>query len=93
MVYRRDHWPKSSNCDAIECKPLTAYVRIDGKWKKIGHWGSECHKFELIDEKQEEKDRLVKQKQEETDRLIKQKLAEIKSEVSDVKVSFTGTEL
>ena len=62
MVYRRDHWPKSGNCDAIECKPLTAYIRIDGKWTRIGYYGSECHKFELIDEKQEEKDRLVKQK-------------------------------
>jgi len=79
LVYRNFHW----DCDEIECKRLVAYVRIEGKWTKVGHFGSECHKFELIDEKQEEKDRLVKQK-----------LAEIKSEVRDVRrVTFTGTEL
>ena len=67
MVFRREHW----DCNEIECKYLTAYVRIDGKWTKIGYFGSECKRFELLDLKQEEKDRL-----------IKQKLAEIKSEVT-----------
>ena len=76
-MYRRDHWPKNDNCDAIECKALTAYVRIDGRWTRIGHFGSECHKIELIDLKQEEEDRKVKQK-----------LAEIKSEVRENKVSL-----
>lgn len=73
MVYRNEHW----DCNEIECKALTAYVRIDGRWTRIGHFGSECHKFELIDLKQEEEDRKVKQK-----------LAEIKSEVRDTKVSL-----
>lgn len=62
MVYRRDHWPKDDNCDAIECKPLTAYVRIDGKWTKIGYFGSECKKFEPLDLQQEEQERLAKQR-------------------------------
>ena len=58
MVYRREHW----NCNVVECKPLIAYVRIDGKWRRIGHYGSECKKFEPLDLKQEEQDRLTKQR-------------------------------
>ena len=89
MVYRNFHW----DCDEIECKRLVAYVRIDGKWTKVGHFGSECKNFELLDEGKEETEMQIKQKLREEDRLIKQKLAEIKSEVRDVRrVPFTGTE-
>jgi len=70
MVYRREHW----NCNAVECKPLTAYVRIDGKWARIGYYGSECNKFEPLDLQQEEQDRLTKQR-----------LDHIKSEMRQVK--------
>ncbi len=62
MVYRREHWQISDNCKEIECKPLTAYVRIEGKWIRIGHYGSECKKFEPLDLQREEQDRLSKQK-------------------------------
>ena len=58
MVYRNDHY----NCKEIECMPLTAYVRIGGKWVRIGHYGSECKKFEPLDLQQEEKERLDKEK-------------------------------
>ena len=58
MVYRKEHW----DCKEIECMPLVAYVRIEGNWVKIGHYGSKCKKFELIDQKQEEEDRLLKEK-------------------------------
>lgn len=44
-------------CEKIECKPLTAYVRIDGNWTRIGHYGSECKKFESLDLQKEELDR------------------------------------
>jgi hypothetical protein len=37
-------------------------VRIEGKWVKIGHYGSECKKFEALDLQQEEKDRLDREK-------------------------------
>lgn len=66
MVYRNEHY----DCEEIECKPLTAYVRIEGKWTRIGHYGSECKKFEPLDLQQEEQDRQ-----------LKQKLAHIKSEI------------
>lgn len=56
MVYRNEHF----NCNEAECKYLTAYVRIDGKWARIGHYGSECKKFEALDLQQEERDRLIK---------------------------------
>ncbi len=72
MVYRNFHW----DCDEIECKRLVAYVRIDGKWIKIGYWGSECHKFELIDEKQEEQERLAKQRPDH----IKSEMRQVKQE-------------
>ena len=74
MVYRREHWQISDNCQGIDCKPLTAYVRIEGKWIRIGHYGSECKKFEPLDLQQEEQDRLTKQK-----------LAQIKSMIRDAK--------
>jgi hypothetical protein len=70
MVYRNEHF----NCNESECKNLTAYVRIDGKWIRIGHYGSECKKFEYLDLEQEEKDRMVKQQ-----------LAHIKSEIKNMR--------
>jgi hypothetical protein len=54
MVYRNEH-----NCDR-DCTRLVAYVRIEGKWEKIGSYGSKCKKFE--DLQQEEKDRLDREK-------------------------------
>ena len=60
-MYRNYHW----DCKEIECKKLASYVRIDGKWTKIGYFGSECKKFELLDLNQEEKQRLDKQQLEE----------------------------
>jgi hypothetical protein len=62
MVYRREHWQISDNCNVVDCKPLTAYVRIDGKWIRIGHYGLECQKFEPLDLQQEEQDRQLKQR-------------------------------
>lgn len=56
MVYRLDHLEKNKDCDEIECRALSAYVRIDGKWTKIGYFGSECKKFKLLDIQQEQED-------------------------------------
>jgi len=74
MVYRREHWQISDNCKEIECKPLTAYVRIEGKWTRIGYYGYECKKFEPLDLEQEEQDRQ-----------LKQKLENIKSEIKNAR--------
>ena len=70
MVYRNEHF----NCNESECKYLTAYVRIEGKWTRIGHYGSECEKFEALDLQQEEQDRLSKEKHD----FIKSQLKQIK---------------
>ena len=51
MVYRREH-----NC-TVECTELTAYVRIEGKWVRVGYYGSECNRLDSLDLKQEERDR------------------------------------
>ena len=56
MVYRNYHDECKENCTR-----LVAYVRIDGKWKKIGHYGSECKQFEPLD-LQKEEERLYKEK-------------------------------
>ena len=58
MVYRNEHW----DCKEIECMPLTAYIRVGRNWVKIGHYGSECKKFELLDLQQEEQNRLDKER-------------------------------
>ncbi len=70
MVYRNEHF----NCNESECKYLTAYVRIEGKWGKIGHYGSECKKFEPLDLEKEEQDVL-----------LKQQLTHIKSEIRNAR--------
>ena len=70
MVYRNEH-----NCDR-DCTRLVAYVRIEGKWTKIGNFGSECKKFEAIDLQQEEQDRLDREKL----NFIKLQLGQIKQE-------------
>ena len=72
MVYRNEHF----NCNEAECKNLTAYVRIEGKWIRIGHYGSECEKFEALDLQQEEQERLQKEKRDS----IKSQLRQIKQE-------------
>ena len=54
MVYRREH-----NC-TVECTELSAYVRIEGKWKCVGKYGSECNRLDSLDLKQEERDRETK---------------------------------
>ena len=71
MVYRNYH----EECD-VDCTRLVAYVRIDGKWKKIGHFGSECKQFEPLDLEKEEQDRLQKEKCDS----IKSQLKQIKAE-------------
>ena len=71
MVYRSYH----EECK-VDCTRLVAYVRIDGKWIKIGHYGSECKQFEPLDLEKEEQERLSKEKL----ILIKSKLRQIKQE-------------
>lgn len=74
MVYRNYH----EECN-VDCTRLVAYVRIDGKWIKIGHYGSECKQFEPLDLEQEEQDRLQKEKRDS----IKSQLRQIKAESRD----------
>ena len=71
MVFRNYH----EECK-VDCTKLVAYVRIEGKWKKIGHYGSECKQFEPLDLEQEEQDRLQKEKH----NSIKSQLRQIKAE-------------
>ena len=71
MVFRSYH----EECD-VDCTRLVAYVRIEGKWIKIGHYGSECKQFEPLDQQQEEADRLQKEKH----NSIKSQLRQIKAE-------------
>ncbi len=74
MVYRNWH----EECK-FDCTRLVAYVRIDGKWTRIGHYGSECKQFEPLDLQQEEADRLQKEKH----NSIKLQLRQIKAESRD----------
>ena len=71
MVYRNYH----EECKE-DCTRLVAYVRIEGKWTRIGHYGSECKEFEPLDLQQEEQDRLSKEKRD----FIKSQLRQIKQE-------------
>lgn len=52
----------------MDCNRLTAYIRVEGKWTKIGHFGNGCRQFEPLDLAKEEEDRLRKE------RLLKLKL-------------------
>jgi len=74
MVYRQEHL----DCKEDECKSLATYVRIDGKWKKIGYFGTECKSFELLDL---EKERAEK----EQDRKSKEKQDQIRTEINQAK--------
>jgi hypothetical protein len=71
MVYRSYH----EECK-VDCTRLVAYVRIDGKWTRIGYYGSECKQFEPLDLQKEEQDRLSKEKHDS----IKSQLKQIKTE-------------
>lgn len=62
MVYRQYHYEKYGPCEDEECTALSAYVRIEGKWTKIGYYGSECKQFSLLDLEQDKEDRRIKQR-------------------------------
>ena len=79
FMYRKYHWEQNEQCDGGECTSLTAYVRIEGKWVKIGSYGSECKKFEALDLQQEEQERLAKQRRDN----IKLEMRRIKQENRD----------
>ncbi|MDF2428904.1 MAG: hypothetical protein OPY07_06605 [Nitrosopumilus sp.] len=69
LVYRNEH-----NCNSAECTELTAYIRVEGKWVRVGHYGSECNRFDSLDLQSEERDRETKEK-----------LADIKSQLRQFK--------
>ncbi len=78
MVYRNYHCEKNDQCNDDECTALTAYVRIDGRWIRVGTFGSVCKKFELLDL---EKEKVEK----EQDRKSKENLAQIRAEIRQAK--------
>ncbi len=78
MVYRNYHCEKNDQCNDDECTALTAYVRIDGRWIRVGTFGSVCKKFELLDL---EKEKVEK----EQDRKSKENLALIRAEIRQAK--------
>jgi len=71
MVYRREH-----DCNVSECTELTAYIRVEGKYTRIGHYGSECSRFDLLDLQSEERDKETK----ENIQYVKSQLKQIKQE-------------
>ena len=71
MVYRKYHCERDVKCEDDSCTALTAYVRINEKWTRIGHYGSECKIFTPLDLKWEAEDRQ-----------LKQRMASIKYEIS-----------
>jgi len=74
MVYRREH-----DCQSVECTELTAYIRVEGKWVRIGYFGSACKQFNELDLQKEERDRELREKQQ----YIKSQLQQIKAENRD----------
>jgi len=60
------------------CKRLVAYVRIEGKWTKIGHFGTECKQFEPLDLAKEEEEMLIKQRVSQVLSRVKQPIRENK---------------
>ena len=83
MVYRCFHYEKYDPCEDEECTALTAYVRIEGKWTKIGYYGSECKQFSPLDLEQDEKDRKLKQRVRELTNLVKKSKKMSLDEVKD----------
>ena len=57
MVFHADH-----DCDK-DCKRLTAYIRVENRLTKIGHFGTECKQFEPLDLQKEAEDKLAKTRQ------------------------------
>lgn len=72
MVYYNYH-----DC-GMDCKRLVAYVRIEDKWTKIGHFGNNCKQFEPLDLAKEEEERLIKQRVSQVISRVKQSIRENK---------------
>ena len=71
MVYRNEH-----DCNVSECTELTAYIRVEGKYTRVGHNGSECSRFNTLDLQREERDRETKANLQ----YVKSQLQQIKAE-------------
>ncbi len=71
MVYRKEH-----DCNVSECTELTAYIRVEGKWNRIGRYGSECKRFDSLDVQREERDRDTK----ENLQYVKSQLQQVRAE-------------
>ena len=71
MVYRKEH-----DCNSAECTELTAYIRVEGKWVRVGHYGSECNRLDSLDLQREERDKETK----ENIQYVKSQLQQIRSE-------------
>ena len=82
MVYVSEH-----DCN-FDCKRLTAYIRIEGKWVRIGHYGSGCKEFEHLDLEQEEKDKQLALKSKEINNMIKQTRKENQQKFQSIKNHF-----
>ena len=92
MVYNSYH-----DC-GVDCKRLVTYVRIKGKWTKVGHYGTDCHQFEPFDSIQEEEQRQsnlrigqLLQQVNDTKRQAKQEINQIKEHLS--KANLFGVNL
>lgn len=67
------------------CKRLVSYVRIDGKWTKIGYYGTECKQFEPLDLVMEEEDRQRKERLLELQLEIKQDKQQSREEIARIR--------
>lgn len=77
----------------MDCKRLVTYVRIEGKWTKIGHFGNNCKQFEPLDLAKEEEDRLRKERLLELKLGIKQLKKESKQAIAQIRQDNTTANL
>ena len=83
MVFSTKH-----DCGTDNCRRLATYVRIYDKLTKIGHFGTGCKQFELLDLQKEAEGRLAKTRQLQMDSEIRQTKRENRERLDIIKNQF-----
>jgi len=50
MAYHNVH----IDCNKTECDTRSAYIRLDKRWVKVGHYSTGCKSFDPTDQNQKE---------------------------------------
>lgn len=83
-MYHNVHY----DCDKKECDIRSSYIRVDGKWTKIGYYNTGCKTFDVLNPSQEEKEHEILEKIDDFNAKVKQIREESKNKLKEMRESM-----